>query len=89
VRDLRWIGMSNGVLLGRMSGRFDVLVTADHHLYDQQNLIGLVVSILVVPTNLRPPLIALAPAIRTALDRIAVSEYAVMGHDGTVTITPF
>jgi hypothetical protein len=39
------------VLLALADQQFDVFITADQHVYDQQNLEDLHVAVLVIPTN--------------------------------------
>jgi uncharacterized protein (DUF433 family) len=51
----------------RAEGEFDVLVTADPSLLRQQNLAGRSLAVLVLPTNRRREVLALAPALRSAL----------------------
>jgi predicted nuclease of predicted toxin-antitoxin system len=40
-----WAGMKNGELLRRSAARFDVLVTMDKGIYQQQNLTGLSLAV--------------------------------------------
>ncbi len=69
---LGWQGITNGELLRRASGRFDVLVTMDRNIEFQQNLAKLPFGILVVSAisnriaHLRP----LVPAILSAIQEI-------------------
>jgi predicted nuclease of predicted toxin-antitoxin system len=84
VSDMRWKGISNGALLQRAEGRFDVMLTADKNIYAQQNLSGRTISILVLPTNNRVPLLALAQQIRDVLAEIQPSTYVTIASDGTV-----
>jgi predicted nuclease of predicted toxin-antitoxin system len=46
-----WSGTKNGVLLEMADQQFDVFITADKQVYKQQNLSGLRVAVLVIPTN--------------------------------------
>jgi hypothetical protein len=62
-----WKRISNGLLLDRMEGRFDVLVTADRSLYAQQKLAGRAVAVLVLPTNRRRDVLALGPSVVEAI----------------------
>jgi predicted nuclease of predicted toxin-antitoxin system len=39
-KDVGWKNIKNGQLLTQMEGRFDLLITADHNIYAQQNLSG-------------------------------------------------
>ncbi|MCG6875604.1 MAG: DUF5615 family PIN-like protein [Betaproteobacteria bacterium] len=43
-----WAGLTNGELLRRANGRFDVLITADQNLEFQQNRVGLRISVVVL-----------------------------------------
>lgn len=53
VPEAGWQGKKNGELLGLMTGKFDVFITADQNLQYQLNLRNTTVSIivLVAPTN--------------------------------------
>jgi hypothetical protein len=69
---LGWQGITNGELLRRTSGRFDLLVTMDRNIEFQQNLAVLPFAIIVLSaasnrmTHLRP----LVPAILSAIQQI-------------------
>jgi predicted nuclease of predicted toxin-antitoxin system len=67
--------VSNGKLLALIEGSFDVLITADKNIYAQQNLAGHAIAILVLPTNRRKIVVALAARILEALATISASEY--------------
>lgn len=69
VTDLRWIGLSNGALLARAAGLFDVLLTADQNLEFQQNLteLPIAVVVLVAPTNRLESLEPLVPELLNVL----------------------
>ena len=54
--ELGWSTLSNGELLAAAEDQFDVLVTTDRNLRDQQNLTGRRLSILVLPTTSWPRL---------------------------------
>lgn len=72
VSEAGWAGQKNGDLLRLMAGNFDVFITIDSHLQDQQRLdtqpIGFV--ILSAPNNKFQTLQALMPDVRTALEII-------------------
>ena len=51
VQELGWSGISNGALLKRAEGQFDVLITSDQNLQYQQNLTHRTIGILQLPTN--------------------------------------
>jgi hypothetical protein len=84
VAEMKWSGIDNGVLR-RMEGAFDILITADKNIYAQQNLSGRSLSILVVPTNKRRTLMALAQPIRDAVSTLGSSTYATLRFDGKIT----
>jgi hypothetical protein len=48
-----WSGFKNGLLLARADASFDLLITADRAMVDQQNLADHAIAVLVVPTNRR------------------------------------
>jgi hypothetical protein len=49
--ELGWEGVSNGELLRRAEGEFDLLITADRKLRHQQNLKRRTLALLVLPSN--------------------------------------
>jgi predicted nuclease of predicted toxin-antitoxin system len=63
-----WKGKTNGELLGLVVAAFDVLITSDGNMVQQQNMVGRHLSVIVVPTNNLTVLRANALAIRTTLD---------------------
>jgi hypothetical protein len=79
VQELGLAGTSNGALLARLEGRFDVFITADKNLRYQQNLKGRSLAIVELPTNRLPSLKALTAAILSAV--LAASP-------GSYTVTP-
>jgi len=70
VRDEAWTSLSNGALLRRAAGRFDVLLTADQNLEFQQNLTTLPIAIvvLVADSNRFESLEPLVPDVLDALN---------------------
>ncbi|MDR4493093.1 MAG: hypothetical protein R3B74_01480 [Nitrospirales bacterium] len=62
--------MKNGNLLAAASQKFTVFITADKKLQFQQNLTDNRLSIIVLPTNQVPLVIALLAAIRKTLTTI-------------------
>lgn len=48
VQEAGWSGLSNGELLARAAGKFDVFVTADQNLQYQQNLVALPIAVVVL-----------------------------------------
>jgi predicted nuclease of predicted toxin-antitoxin system len=73
-----WSGTKNGVLLEMADQQFDVFITADRHVYDQQNLSGLRVAVLVIPTNNSRIVQQLIPALLQSLDVIKPGMYVTM-----------
>jgi hypothetical protein len=51
-----WSGISNGELIKKVDGVFDVFITADKNLRYQQNLSDRKISIIELPTNRLPVL---------------------------------
>ncbi|MEX2147352.1 MAG: hypothetical protein WED01_10100, partial [Candidatus Rokuibacteriota bacterium] len=52
--ELGWSTLSNGDLLAAAEAEFDLLITTDRNLPEQQNLTGRRISILVLPTTSWP-----------------------------------
>ena len=76
VQEMGWTGLKNGELLALAEKQFDVFITADKQLRYQQNLTGRRLSVIVLPTNQVPAVIALLPAIRQAISEIQPGAYA-------------
>ena len=49
--EMGWTELSNGALLKRADAEFDVLVTTDQGIRFQQNLVGVRLAILILPTT--------------------------------------
>ena len=49
--EMGWTQLSNGALLRAAETQFDVLITTDKNLRHQQNIVGLRLAILVLPTT--------------------------------------
>jgi predicted nuclease of predicted toxin-antitoxin system len=75
VQELGWSGITNGTLLRRAEGQFDVLITSDQNWRYQQNLAGVRIGIIQLPTNQVPKVIELAPAIQASLSSIQTGEF--------------
>ena len=75
VQEMGWAGLKNGELLELAEKQFDVFITADKQLRYQQNLTGRRLSVIVLPTNQVPAVIALLPAIRQAISQIQPGAY--------------
>jgi predicted nuclease of predicted toxin-antitoxin system len=73
-------GLKNGALLKAAAGKFDVLVTVDKSIPDQQNVasLGIAVLILRAKTNKYRDLKPLVPQILTELDQIKPGEVVVV-----------
>ena len=73
--------MENGVLLAAASGKFDVLVTTDQRLSDQQNIstLAIAVVILVARRNKLEFLLPLAPELRKVLEEVKLGEVRRVG----------
>ena len=72
--------LKNGALLAAAEGRFDVLVTVDASMAQQQNLHGRTLSIVVarVKANRLPELLALLPQLRAAVQTVSPGHVAVV-----------
>ena len=75
VKEMGWRGVKNGVLLDLMAGQFQIPITTDKSLPSQQNLKKRQVSIVILPTNDIPSVIALLPQIEQAIAVIAPGEF--------------
>lgn len=75
VQEMGWSGIKNGDLLLAAEGQFDVFITTDKNLRQQQNLAGRDLAILLLPTNQVPVVEALIPAIDAALDTVRVGDF--------------
>ena len=70
VYDLGWSGVSNGELIGRIDGVYDVLLTADKNLRYQQDLTERGISIIELYSNRLPLIKAIETEILGALTSI-------------------
>lgn len=73
--ELGWSTLRNGELLASAEPQFDVLVTTDRNLRQQQNLAGRRVAILVLPTTSWPRLQSMTRAIASAVDAPQPGRY--------------
>jgi hypothetical protein len=62
-----WAGIQNAELLRRAEELFDVFITADQNLRYQQQLTGLKLAILVLPSNQVPAVAQLVPVVESLL----------------------
>ena len=85
VVDHGWAGMRNGVLLDRASRDFDVFVTVDKNLPQQQDLrrFSIAVVILEARTNGLEDLRPLVPQLLRALDEVPGSPTVITGPRGS------
>lgn len=84
-----WKGISNGKLLSRMEGLYDLLITADKNIYAQQNLSDRSISILVLPTNRMKDVIVLSDKIQEAVSGIKSREYVLLDRNGVPKKTAY
>jgi hypothetical protein len=66
-----WAALSNGELLAEAASSFDVLITTDQNLPYQQNLTGLSLAVLMLPTTSWPRRRMHLEEIATAVDAIS------------------
>ena len=78
----KWIRISDGELLRRLEGAFDVLLTNDRKMYAQQNLVGRTLAIVALPTNRKAVVMECAADIVDTLQRIVAGQYAIIEPDG-------
>ena len=76
--DVGWAGMKNGALLREANKSFDVLVTADQNMYQQQSFAGLTISILVLPTNRLRLVKNTVPALLQSLSKLGLGQRIVI-----------
>ena len=74
--EIGWAALTNGVLLGRCSEKFDLFVTVDQNLQFQQNLSALPVPVIILVTsdNRFPTLEPFAPTVLRILEQPLVKE---------------
>ena len=70
-----WGGITNGDLLSRAEGQFDLFITCDRNLRYQQNLRGRRLPILELETNDLRRLVAAADLIRETIGRMREGEF--------------
>jgi Domain of unknown function (DUF5615) len=75
VQELGWCGITNGTLLRRAEGQFDVLITSDQNWKYQQSLAAVQIAIIQLPTNQVPRVIALAAVVQASLNIIQPGEF--------------
>jgi predicted nuclease of predicted toxin-antitoxin system len=67
VVEMSWRGLKNGALLDAAEKQFQVFVTADQGIPHQQRLASRTIAIIVIPTNRKREVEALATRISTAV----------------------
>lgn len=77
--ELGWSRLTNGELLAAAEGRFDVLVTTDRNLRNQQSLSGRHLAILILPTTSWPVLERRVQDVISALAAIKPGDYLEVG----------
>jgi predicted nuclease of predicted toxin-antitoxin system len=75
VQEQGWAGIKNGELLSRAEQTFDVFITTDKNLRYQQNLSGMKLAIIQLPTNEVPIVAELAPAVDQVLAAIKAGDF--------------
>jgi len=73
--ELGWSTLNNGELLAVAEPKFDVFVTTDRNLQQQQNLAGRRIAVLVLPTTSWPRLQAIAARIAAELGSLEPGVY--------------
>jgi len=81
VPEMGWASFKNGALLAAASGKFDVFVTTDQRLSDQQDIstLAIAVVILVARRNKLEFLLPLAPELRKVLEEVKLGEVRRVG----------
>ena len=71
IKQMGWVGLRNGVLLAKAAGRFDVFLTVDKNLPQQQKLVDFPLAVVVLrcATNDVNDLRRLIPALLAALPK--------------------
>ena len=75
VSQMKWRGVKNGVLLDLMAQQFSILITTDKNLPFQQNLKKRQLSVIVLPANDVPSVVALLPRIEEAVQIVSPGEF--------------
>jgi hypothetical protein len=73
--DMGWADLDNGALLKAAETRFDALITTDRNLRHQQNLTGLRLAILVLPTTSWPKIQAHEERISAAVNALHPGDF--------------
>lgn len=82
-----WTLLSNGALVRAVEAAgFDVLVTNDKNMAEQQNLSGFRLAIVALPHNRRRPIVERADDIEDTVRRAEPGTHVVVHLDGTRTM---
>jgi len=73
--ELGWSTLRNGELLAKAEPQFEVLVTTDRNLRNQQNLTGRQIAILVLPTTSWPRLQMMTDRIVSAVASLQPGQF--------------
>jgi hypothetical protein len=73
-----WTGLSNGELIRRADGDFDVFLLADKNVRYQQNLAERTIAFVELPTNRWPILKAIASRVVAAIHAAAPGSYTII-----------
>jgi hypothetical protein len=73
--DMGWADLDNGALLKAAETRFDALITTDQNLRYQQNLTGLRLAILVLPTTSWPKIQAHEERVAAAVNVLRPGDF--------------
>lgn len=81
VPDAGWAGLSNGELLTKAQHEFDVFITVDRRLPEQQNLSKLKIAVIILRgrTNRLQDLLSLVPEVLAALGQIKSGQAQYIG----------
>jgi hypothetical protein len=81
-RQMGWVAIKNGELLGLVSQAFDVFVTVDRNLAFQQNVATLQVAVVVLraKTNRLADLMPLVPDLMAAIDTTKAGTVRFVGE---------
>lgn len=78
VQEQGWAGISNGDLVRKSDGVFDVLLLADKNLRYQQNLSDRQIALVELPTNRWPMLQSILPKISEAVGMATAGSYTII-----------
>ena len=79
INELGWSGISNGVLLRRIEGNFDVFVIGDKNMQFQQNITDRTYAIVEVYTNRLPLLTEIKAKVLSEIRSLTGNQYMKIG----------